>query len=96
VSGIHKEKPPERLDSESYAMLREKVLRRDGWKCQCCGVMSNLEIHHQQFRSQSGEDREENLITLCAPCHDIIHSKHKVQNAGCSGKARPRHTGRRL
>jgi hypothetical protein len=27
--------------------------------------MSNLEIHHKEFRSQAGDDSEENLITLC-------------------------------
>ncbi len=35
--------------------------------------MSNLEVHHQAFRSQSGDDSEENLITLCAGCHADIH-----------------------
>src|ERR1700692_4169739 len=25
----------------------------------------NLEVHHRQFRSHSGHDSEENLITLC-------------------------------
>ena len=38
-----------------------------------CGTMSNLEVHHKQFRSHSGDDSEENLITLCAACHAIAH-----------------------
>jgi HNH endonuclease len=25
------------------------------------------------FRSQSGDDSEENLITLCADCHSLLH-----------------------
>ena len=58
-----------RLDPVSYESLRQQVLRRDGWRCQSCGAMSNLEVHHQQFRSQSGEDSELNLITLCTACH---------------------------
>jgi len=36
----------------------------DGWRCQSCGLMSNLEVHHQQFRSQSGDDSESNRIPL--------------------------------
>lgn len=36
-----------RLDPESYERLRKKVLRRDGWRCQVCGAMSNLEVHHR-------------------------------------------------
>ena len=58
-----------RLNSELYDHLRNQVLRRDGWRCQACGTMSNLEVYHTLFRSQSGHDPEGNLITLCARCH---------------------------
>ena len=64
-----------RLDSVSYESLRQQILRRDGWRCQSCGTMSNLEIHHREFRSHSGEDSEENLITLCATCHARVHRR---------------------
>jgi 5-methylcytosine-specific restriction endonuclease McrA len=63
-----------RLDPVSYESLRQQILRRDGWRCQTCGAMSNLEVHHKEFRSQSGPDSEENLITLCVCCHGEIHS----------------------
>jgi 5-methylcytosine-specific restriction endonuclease McrA len=62
-----------RLDPASYEVLRQQVLRRDGWRCQACGTMSNLEVHHQEFRSRSGHDAVENLITLCNACHSSIH-----------------------
>ena len=55
---------PSRLDPLSYESLRQQILRRDGWRCQSCGTMSNLEVHHKQFRSHSGHDSEENMITL--------------------------------
>ena len=61
------------LDSVSYEVLRKQVLRRDGWRCQSCGTMSNLEVHHMEFRSHSGADSEENLITLCVNCHGRAH-----------------------
>jgi ATP-dependent DNA helicase RecQ len=64
-----------RLDVESYNRLRQQILRRDGWRCQSCGAMANLEVHHKQFRSQSGGDSEENLITLCGSCHATIHRR---------------------
>jgi 5-methylcytosine-specific restriction endonuclease McrA len=62
-----------RLDPPSYQYLRQQVLRRDGWRCQFCGAISNLEVHHREFRSHSGAASEENLITLCAACHARIH-----------------------
>ena len=62
-----------RLDPELYEQLRNQVLRRDGWRCQSCGSMSNLEVHHKNFLSHSGDDSEENLITLCNACHTAVH-----------------------
>jgi ATP-dependent DNA helicase RecQ len=66
---FHPKAGPSRLDLLSYESLRQQILRRDGWRCQSCGTMSNLEVHHREFRSHSGADSEENLITLCAVCH---------------------------
>ena len=64
---------PIRLDETAYEELRQRVLRRDGWRCQLCGSTTSLEVHHQQFRSHSGEDTEDNLITLCNDCHSTAH-----------------------
>ena len=64
---------PSCLDPLSYESLRQQVLRRDGWRCQSCGSKTNLEVHHREFRSHSGIDSEENLITLCAACHARVH-----------------------
>jgi len=63
-----------RLDAKSYKKLCLEVLRRDGWRCQSCGRREGLQVHHKQFRSHSGDDSEENLITLCATCHSSLHS----------------------
>ena len=68
-------KLPLRLNPDSYGQLRNQVLRSDRWRCQSCGIMSNLEVHHQRFRSQSGDDSTENLITLCTACHAKIHRR---------------------
>ncbi len=67
-------RPRIQLDREEYEQLSRQVLRRDCWRCQQCGSRINLEVHHIQLRSQSGDDVEENLITLCSECHDQIHS----------------------
>jgi len=62
-----------RLEFLSYESLRQQILRRDGWRCQSCGTMTNLEVHHREFRSHSGADSEDNLVTLCANCHHSLH-----------------------
>ena len=69
----HLKSPRLRLDVESYRELHRQVLERDGWRCQLCGSMQNLQVHHLKFRSHSGGDQEQNLITLCAKCHEQMH-----------------------
>ena len=64
-----------RLDAESYRELHRQVLERDGWRCQMCGSMQQLQVHHQKLRSQSGGDQERNLIVVCAGCHARLHRK---------------------
>ena len=73
MNEFRKKQAPVRLEEQDYHELRQRVLRRDEWRCQFCGSMTNLEIHHRQFRSHSGEDCENNLITLCANCHALSH-----------------------
>jgi 5-methylcytosine-specific restriction endonuclease McrA len=73
MSSISQKLPLLRLDPVSYERLRQQILHRDGWRCQSCGTMSNLEVHHNQFRSHSGHDSEENLTTLCVCCHGEMH-----------------------
>ena len=73
MNGSGPKRPRLRLAAEKYQDLRLEVLTRDGWRCQCCGVMSNLEVHHKKYRSHSGEDSELNLITLCTTCHTGVH-----------------------
>jgi 5-methylcytosine-specific restriction endonuclease McrA len=44
--------PRLRLDSEGYRGLHRQVLERDDWRCQNCGSMQNLQVHHLKFRSR--------------------------------------------
>jgi len=69
-----------RLDPKAYEQLRQRVLQRDGWKCQVCGSCRNLHVHHIRFRSKQGSDDEQNLITLCSDCHHETH-QHGTEDA---------------
>ena len=55
--------------------VREYVLRRDNYTCQCCHGKSGkkvLEVHHIESRLTGG-DAINNLITLCRTCHRSGH-----------------------
>ena len=75
MSSLRPKQPRLALDQQAYRELHEKVLRRDGWRCQCCGSMRNLQVHHRQSRSLLGNDTEENLIALCDQCHKRTHRR---------------------
>ena len=66
-------KPRIELAPDAYEKLRQQVLKRDNWRCQKCGSMQNLEVHHKALRSHQGDDEEANLITLCNFCHSHEH-----------------------
>ena len=56
--------------------VRQYVLFRDGYKCQCCGGQGDgvkLHVHHKESR-QTGGNAPNNLITLCEDCHKALHA----------------------
>jgi 5-methylcytosine-specific restriction endonuclease McrA len=69
--------PRLRLATDSYRELHRQILKRDDWRCQACGSIQNLQVHHLKLRSHSGGDVEQNLITLCAECHAQAHREAK-------------------
>jgi 5-methylcytosine-specific restriction endonuclease McrA len=73
MSRPRQKRPRLRLQPEAYQELHEQVLARDGWRCQFCGSLAGVEVHHLEPRSRLGDDAEENLITLCPACHRNLH-----------------------
>ena len=73
VTEMVPKRPRLRLGPHWYKELCRQVLARDNWRCQVCGSSNNLQVHHQQLRSQQGSDEDSNLITLCAECHAQLH-----------------------
>lgn len=76
----------EYLRSEQWKNLREITLFLDSDKCQICGYkkdlldkMNRLEVHHLTYEN-FGEERMQELITLCAWCHDAIETYHEQFN----------------
>jgi 5-methylcytosine-specific restriction endonuclease McrA len=64
-----------RLGADAYHKLHQEILKRDGWRCQACGSLRGLEVHHIRRRSQLGDDSDGNLITLCSDCHRAVHAR---------------------
>jgi len=53
MKAIRTKSPRLRLDPMSYRNLHRQVLERDGWKCQVCGSMQHLQVHHLTLKEIS-------------------------------------------
>ncbi len=57
---------------EPLTTLRERVLRRDGYRCVYCGVVFPVEVltlDHVQPKMRGGDQSEGNVVTACRPCN---------------------------
>lgn len=65
-----------------WRVVCAKVDQRDGRMCRCCdkrsdpdatGLLTRGHRHHLVYRSAGGTDTTDNLVTLCADCHNAEH-----------------------
>lgn len=69
---------------------RRSVYRRDDYQCQHCsarggsGVRDGVELHahHVEPKSAGGSHHPDNLLTLCAACHDREHGRPVTAEPG--------------
>lgn len=54
--------------TRKWRIVREQVLKRDGYQCQACGKDANT-VDHILPRSRGGGDELENLQALCSYCN---------------------------
>ena len=73
------------LNKPQWEQKRSRILARDGYKCVICGSTQRLCIHHKQYHTTPNGEKympwcydDKYLVTLCASCHSIGHTKYKV------------------
>ena len=71
--------------------LREAILKRDQYTCQLCQAqfdLGGLHVHHKtpirMFSSVLEANKPNNLVTLCAACHQRVEANVKIRS-GLSG-----------
>ena len=74
----------EDLNDERWKRKREKILKRDGYKCRWCGSIDDLQVHHKYYNKYPDGSRvrawdypDDALIVLCRDCHKKYHKNHK-------------------
>ena len=85
------------MDSDAWRIMRIKRIQADLGLCQgivllngkrrLCLSRSALEVHHLTY-TRLGNEKLEDLITLCKSCHMAIHAK---DNTPKQNTAKPTH-----
>ena len=73
---------------EHWETIRQKVLKRDGYRCSLCGKEGNhalkLHVHHKKpFRTFLDPEKANdpaNLITLCEACHKRVEQSVRIKS----------------
>lgn len=74
----------ERIRGRAWMATRQRILLRDGYKCQGCGVVRmDNEVDHRVPLEQGGAaDEDGNLWVLCIECHKAKTRKESQERAG--------------
>jgi|SRR5215203_861333 len=72
VDELRKMPYAERLVTREWQVIRNRMLRRAGYRCQLCESRDRLNVHHRTY-ANFGDERLEDLIVLCRSCHMHFH-----------------------
>jgi hypothetical protein len=63
----------EKLKSPKWQKKRLQILERDNWECQYCkDTETQLQVHHLKYTNEPWDADNNDLITACSDCHQII------------------------
>lgn len=69
----------EYLGSLQWHFTREAALSRAQHKCQRCGKLKDLEVHHKHYGT-FGREQPDDLTVLCIRCHDEADEQRRRQS----------------
>ena len=55
-----------------WKQMRERVIKRDKYRCVKCKSRTNLTVHHKTY-VRKDKEKQKDLITLCQRCHTRLH-----------------------
>ena len=69
----------EYLKTEYWQNIKQQVLERDKYRCRLCNSNIDLHVHHRTY-DYIGEEKLEELITLCGKHHNMIHEDENKED----------------
>lgn len=65
----------DKLKDPRWQKKKDKILRRDNYKCRLCKKQGRLNVHHLEYLEEPWDAPDNCLITLCKECHDWEHGR---------------------
>lgn len=62
------------MSSKQWHDKRSEALKKAGYRCQMCGAVINLNVHHVSYE-RLGAEWISDLVVLCKGCHEKLHDK---------------------
>lgn len=62
----------EYITSAAWFARREQLFERRGKKCERCGSLNDIQVHHLNYK-RVGRERDSDLEVLCRGCHQNEH-----------------------
>lgn len=63
----------EYIKSNEWQETRQRIFKRDNFRCVKCGASKNLQVHHITYENL-GVEKDADLVTLCESCHNGTHN----------------------
>jgi hypothetical protein len=67
----------EYLQTPEWQERRQRILKRDGFRCQVCNSSERLNVHHRDY-TRRGYENDSDLTTLCQGCHQVFHENSRL------------------
>lgn len=75
------------LRSKVWQSKRRRAIRRAGGACQVCNARRPLQVHHREYPDRWGNEPDDDLVVLCAACHQLFH-RHRPMPASSNRSLR--------
>lgn len=63
----------ERRNQASQQLARKRTIKQRGERCEHCGAVGYVELHHKVEIVNGGTHEDSNLLLLCYECHQSAH-----------------------
>lgn len=80
------------MNDVSFGTIKRRLMSENA-RCELCGGLRGLDVHHIIPKVCGGSDRIDNLIVICSGCHGKLTPKSELTKIGLE---KAKNTGTRL